>query len=114
MNVFVRAFLTNMPKLLQTVREKSAPKDAKSSLLNIVHAMSLLVARGQISGCARRNPQLLNIPYCRTAAGQKSLRCRKETISNNMVGSDLKLYHKNVKVFKKNLKKRLLKQYLEK
>ena len=76
----------------------------------------VLVIRDQISGRATRSAQLLNVPLCRTAAGQKSLRYRIRiriaTIGKSM-DNDIKLC-KNVKVFRKKFKKRLLKQYYKK
>jgi hypothetical protein len=70
-----------------------------------------LITRQKISGRVTRNSQQLNIPRFRTATGQKSFSYRIISIWNSL-DRNLKLCN-DTPAFKRNLKKKLLGQFLE-
>ena len=69
-----------------------------------------LVSRQEISGRATRNSQQLNIPLFRTATGQKSFSYSIISIWNSL-DNNLKSCN-SILAFKRNLKKKLLEQFL--
>ena len=68
--------------------------------------MSKFVTRGQISDRKTRDSQQLNIPLCKTGAGQRTFQCRTVKLWK-LLDEDLKLYKGSVN-FKKNLKAKML------
>ena len=71
---------------------------------------SQFVKRQQISSRTTRNSQQLNIPLCKTTAGQRSFYYRKVKLWNSL-DKDLKLCESHTN-FKKTLKTKLLSEFL--
>jgi len=69
------------------------------------------VTRGQISDRKTRNSQQLNIPLCKTAAGQRTFQDRIVNLWNSL-DKDLQLCKGSVD-FKNNLKAKMLDEFLK-
>jgi len=71
---------------------------------------SLFLKRAELSGRETRNPQLLNVPLCKTSTGQRTLYYRTVSLWNSLE-RNLKLTE-SLNVFKRRLRSKLLRELL--
>ena len=71
----------------------------------------LFIKQGEISGCATRSSQMLNIPLFKSACGQGTCYYMIVSIWNSM-DSHLKTF-KSVSAFKFNLKCKLVQDFID-